>query len=85
MVLHAGNKGKGRNASKTVTLLTPREREVLKLLADGYRTREVAQNLEISIKTVETHRQRIMDKLNCYTIAGLTKFAIREGLTTLED
>lgn len=66
------------------SLLSAREREVLQLLAEGKSTREIADKLNISAKTVETHRQHLMDKLNMHTVAELTKYAIREGLTTLE-
>ncbi len=66
-------------------VLTPREREVLQLLTEGKKTREIAHCLEVSIKTVETYRQQIMDKLNIHSIAELTKYAIREGLTSLES
>ena len=66
------------------TLLSAREREVLQLLAEGKSTREIAEKLNVSAKTVETHRQHVMDKLNMHTVAELTKFAIREGLTPLE-
>ncbi len=65
--------------------LTAREREVLQLLAEGWSTRGMADRLCVSIKTVETHRQRIMDKLEIRNIAELTKYAIREGLTSLKD
>lgn len=65
--------------------LTPREREVLQLTAEGKSTKEIAFELKLSVKTVETHRQRIMDKLDIRTVAGLTKYAIREGLTSLEN
>jgi two-component system response regulator NreC len=65
--------------------LTVREREVLQLLAEGKRTSQIAEILRISIKTVETHRQQVMQKLDTKSVAELTKFAIREGLTTLED
>lgn len=69
----------------TVTsALTPREREVLQLLAEGNSTKEVASRLNVSIKTVETHRRQLMDKLDIHSIAALTKYAIREGLTALE-
>jgi len=63
--------------------LTDREREVLQLMAEGKTTKEVAAHLNVSIKTVETHRTNIMTKLDIHTIAELTKYAIREGLTTL--
>jgi len=65
--------------------LTPREREVLQLLAEGQPTKRIAQALHISIKTVETHRARIMSKLDIDNIAGLTKYAIREGITALQE
>jgi DNA-binding NarL/FixJ family response regulator len=64
--------------------LTPREREVLQLMAEGYATKEVAHRLHVSVKTVETHRRQIMEKLDLHSVAELTKYAIREGLTTLD-
>ncbi len=64
-------------------LLSGREREVLQMIAEGQSTKEIAFKLFVSTKTVETHRKQIMDKLNIRTVAGLTKYAIREGLTTL--
>ncbi len=63
--------------------LTPREREVLQLLAEGYVTKEISDLLQMSIKTVSTHRVHIKEKLDTHSIALLTKFAIREGLTHL--
>ena len=65
--------------------LTPREREVLQLLAEGKSTKNIASDLKVSIKTIETHRQNIMDKLNIFSLAELTKYAIREGLTPLHQ
>jgi two-component system response regulator NreC len=67
------------------SVLTPREREVLQLIAEGKRARQIAELLNISVKTVETHRQQIMQKLDTRSVAKLTKYAIREGLTNLED
>ncbi|MEM7260808.1 MAG: response regulator transcription factor [Planctomycetota bacterium] len=64
--------------------LTPKEREVLQLLAEGKSSKEMAAVLHVSVKTIETHRQNIMDKLGIRTIAELTKYAVREGLTSLE-
>lgn len=64
--------------------LTPQERKVLQAIAEGKSTKETAYLLDISIKTVETHRQHIMEKLKLHTTAELTKYAIREGFTTLE-
>jgi len=64
--------------------LSPREREVLQLLAEGRSTKEIAADLTVSIKTIETHRRQIMDKLDLHSVAELTKYAIREGLTSLD-
>jgi two-component system response regulator NreC len=64
--------------------LTPREREVLQLLAEGRSTRQIASCLQVSESTVATHRRTIMQKLDIDSIAGLTKYAIRAGLTSLE-
>ncbi len=64
--------------------LSPREREVLQLIAEGINTKTIASRLNLSIKTVETHRRNIMEKLDVHSVAELTKFAIREGLTTVE-
>jgi len=66
-----------------VQRLTRREVQVLQLIADGRSTKEIAAILEVSVKTIETHRKQIMDKLGIRTIAGLTKYCIREGLTSL--
>lgn len=66
-------------------ILTPREREIIQLLAEGKSTKQTAAELNISVKTVETHRTQIMEKLNIDSIARLTKFAIREGLTSLDS
>jgi two-component system response regulator NreC len=63
--------------------LSVREREVLQLLAEGRKTKEIAGILRVSVKTAESYRQHIMDKLNIHSIAELTKLAIREGLTSL--
>jgi DNA-binding NarL/FixJ family response regulator len=76
-----------RPAEQTVTpfdLLSGREREVLQLLAEGLTNKEIASNLNLGTKTVETHRAQLMEKLKIHTVAGLTKYAIRHGLTPLE-
>jgi len=65
-------------------LLTAREREVLQLLAAGSATKEIAGELHLSVKTVESHRKQIMDKLEIHSVAELTKYAIREGLSSLD-
>ncbi|HEV7298536.1 MAG TPA: response regulator transcription factor [Tepidisphaeraceae bacterium] len=64
--------------------LAPREREILRRIAEGQITKQIAADLNVGTKTVETHRRRIMEKLNVYTVAELTKHAVREGLTSLE-
>ncbi|MGB7547818.1 MAG: response regulator transcription factor [Terracidiphilus sp.] len=61
--------------------LTPRERQVLQLIAESKSTKEIAKLLEISVKTVETFRSRIMDKLGIHEIAGMVRYAIRHGVT----
>jgi DNA-binding NarL/FixJ family response regulator len=66
------------------SILTPREREVLQLMAEGKTTKEIAFFLNLGVKTVEAHRQKIMEKSNNRSIAELTKYAIREGLTSLD-
>ncbi len=66
------------------SVLTNREREVLQLLAEGNTTKEIAATLFVSVKTVETHRRNIMKKLDLHSVAELTKYAVREGLTMLE-
>jgi DNA-binding NarL/FixJ family response regulator len=68
---------------KSFSLLTEREREVLQLIADGKSTKQIAIDLNVSSKTIESHRRQVMGKLNVRSVADLTKFAIREGLTTI--
>lgn len=65
--------------------LTERERQVLKLLVDGYANEEVSQILGLSRRTVEAHRARIMLKLNMHDLPALVKYAIKSGLTTAEE
>ena len=64
-------------------MLTDREREVLSLIAEGRSNKEIAMHLGIGVRTIETHRERIMRKLNIHSVAGLTKFAISQGLVSL--
>lgn len=64
--------------------LTDREREVLQKLTEGNSTKEMAGTLGVSVKTVETHRRNIMEKLDLHSVAELTKYAIREGVTSLD-
>lgn len=65
-------------------VLTDREREVLQQLAEGNSTKDMAEKLGVSVKTIETHRRNIMEKLDLHSVAELTKYAIREGITSLE-
>ncbi len=62
--------------------LTPRQRQVLQLIAEGHSTKEIAYRLELSVKTVETHRAQLMERLQIRDIAGLVKYAIRNGLVS---
>jgi DNA-binding NarL/FixJ family response regulator len=64
--------------------LTEREREALQLLAEGRSTKQIALQLHVSSKTIESNRRNIMDKLGIHSVAELTKYAVREGLTPLE-
>ncbi len=63
--------------------LSPREREVLQLMAEGHSTKNIADKLFLSVKTIEAHRAQIMRKLDIHNVAELTKYAIRQGLTSL--
>jgi DNA-binding NarL/FixJ family response regulator len=65
--------------------LTRRQCEILQLIAEGHSTKEIAGMLDLSVKTVETHRARLMDRLDIHDVAGLVRFAIRAGLVTPED
>lgn len=69
--------------TRPVATLTPRQREVLQLIAEGKGTKQIASLLKISVKTVEFHRFRIMDELDLHSTADLTKYAIAEGLVSL--
>lgn len=84
LVVDAARSRDARSDASDVALLTEREGEVLRLLAQGESTKQIAFRLHLSVKTVGTHRRHIMDKLNINNIAGLTKFAIREGLVSSE-
>jgi DNA-binding NarL/FixJ family response regulator len=64
--------------------LTPRQREVLQLIAEGCTNREIAHRLDISVKTVESHRTRLMNRLGIHDIAGLVRYAIRVGLIQID-
>ena len=63
--------------------LTNRERQVLQLIAEGSTTKEIARELHVSVKTAESHRARIMHKLDIHNVAGLVRYAVREGIIHL--
>ncbi len=73
-----------RSRSSAYSILTAREREVLQLMAEGKNTNQIAESLCVSVKTVEAHRKQLMNKLDIHSVAELTKYAIRQGLTSLE-
>ena len=70
----------GDRPSSAVSALTQREREVLKLIADGLSSKEIAAQLGVSLKTIESHRANLMDKLDIHKVSGLVRFAVRAGL-----
>jgi two-component system response regulator NreC len=73
----------GCDDAAAFSVLTRREREVLQLMAEGEPTKAIAARLAVSVKTIETYRQQVMEKLDLHSVAELTKYAIREGLTEL--
>jgi DNA-binding NarL/FixJ family response regulator len=75
----------GAGKKEPFSQLTQREREVLALIADGQSNKEIANQLGIGVRTIETHRERIMRKLGIHTIAGLTRFAIMSGVISLDE
>jgi DNA-binding NarL/FixJ family response regulator len=83
---HVIDESLAQAAAKKVSsmVLTPREREVLQLIAEGKSTKQIADRLHRGVKTIETHRRRIMQKLDIRSVAELTKYAISEGLTSLD-
>jgi two-component system, NarL family, response regulator NreC len=76
--------GGSKDDFSVFAILSPREREVLQLMAEGKTNRQIAEMLHVSLKTIETHRQQIMNKLEIHNIVELTKYAIREGLASLD-
>jgi len=78
----------GRSTSEglaPMSELTPRQLEVLTLIAEGHSTKDIARALNISVKTVETHRAQLMDRLNIHDVASLVRYAIRMGLVSIEQ
>jgi DNA-binding NarL/FixJ family response regulator len=76
--------GKGITKKDQLATLSPRQREVLRLIAEGRTTKQIAQMLEISVKTVETHRAQLMERLDIHDVAGLVRYAIIVGLIEVE-
>jgi len=77
-------RAQGHEAASELEKLSAREREVLQLIAEGKSSAEVGELLHISVRTVDTHRHNIMEKLEIHSIAGLTRFAIRHGVSTMQ-
>jgi len=69
-----------RDGEDDLGVLTPRQRQILQLIAEGQGTRQIAKRLHVSVKTVETHRAQLMERLGIHDVAGLVRFAIRTGL-----
>jgi two-component system NarL family response regulator len=77
-------RGSSQDHAAAASTLAPRERQILQLLAEGHTSSEIARRLHIATTTVDSHRRNIMKKLDLHSVAELTKYAIREGLTSLE-
>ena len=75
---------RGGHGGSELERLTPRQREVLQLIAEGYTTKAIAARLKVSVKTVETHRAQLMERLNIRDVVGLVRFALRRGLVDNE-
>ena len=73
-----------RNDDQPGSQLTPRQREVLKLIAEGSSTKDIARRLDLSVKTVDTHRTQLMKQLDIHEVAGLVRYAMRMGLISLD-
>jgi DNA-binding NarL/FixJ family response regulator len=73
------------SASDPLEGLSQRQREILQLIAEGRSTKEIAGIFDISVKTIETHRARLMERLDIHDVAGLVRFAIRSGLVSSEE
>ncbi|PTL84875.1 response regulator transcription factor [Vitiosangium sp. GDMCC 1.1324] len=77
--------GEGAPTSNELDLLTPRQREILQLIAEGHGTRGIAARLGVSVKTVETHRAQLMERLGIYDVPALVRLAMRHGLVPSES
>jgi two-component system nitrate/nitrite response regulator NarL len=74
----------GADSAGDAVKLTTRERQVLAMIAGGQSNKEMASALNVGVRTIETHRERVMNKLNIHSVAGLTKYAITNGIVKLE-
>jgi DNA-binding NarL/FixJ family response regulator len=74
----------GKHLEDPVEVLTPRQREILQLVAEGHSTKEIAQRLDLSVKTVESHRSQLMERLGIHDVSGLVRYAIRLGIVRVE-
>jgi DNA-binding NarL/FixJ family response regulator len=74
-----------RSEEQPIDALTPRQREVLQLIAEGQSTKDIARRLDLSVKTVETHRTQLMKQLDIHEVTGLVRYALRAGLVTSPD
>lgn len=85
LVQALGGRESGERTESALESLTPRQREVLQMIAEGRSTKEVAARLDLSVKTVETHRAALMARLGIFDIAGLVRFAARHNLISIHD
>lgn len=81
-ITHLSSEDREENPLEQLTL---RQREIVQLIAEGKRNKEIAEVLNVSVKTVESHRSNVMDMLDIHDVAGLVRFAIRTGLTSADD
>lgn len=77
--------GKATEQTSSIEQLTPRQREILQLIAEGKSSKEIAQLLDSGVKTIESHRANLMARLNIHDVAGLVRYAIRHGLVSSEE
>lgn len=77
--------GGARKGETSSGPLTSRQREILQLIAEGFSSKEIAERLDLSVKTVETHRTRLMDRLGIHGLAGLVRYAVRLGIVRAES
>ena len=82
--LVSGLMGGSSESESSLDMLTPRQREVLQMVAEGKSTKEIAYALDVSVKTIETHRASLMDRLDIHDVAGLVLYAVRHGLVNLD-